>query len=63
MRVEMLSIADFYSNVDEVRAFAMQQEFFGEESHFPGKRTRSFLNDSFVIQSKYCLNYQKIIIK
>lgn len=46
MRVEMLSIADFYSNVDEVRAFAMQQEFFGEESHFPGKRTRSFLNDS-----------------
>jgi hypothetical protein len=53
MRVEMLSIADFYSNVDEVRAFAMQQEFVGEESHFPGKRTKSFLNDSVkeVIQS------------
>jgi hypothetical protein len=32
MRVEMLSIADFYSNVDEVRNFAMQQEFLGEEN-------------------------------
>ena len=53
MRVEMLSIADFYTNVDEVRAFALQQEFVGEESHFPGKRTKSFLNDSVkeIIQS------------
>jgi hypothetical protein len=53
MRVEMLSIADFYSNVDEVRNFAMQQEFLGEEAHFPGKRTKSFLNDSVkeIIQS------------
>jgi hypothetical protein len=53
MRVEMLSIADFYTNVDEVRAFALQQEYLGEESHFPGKRTKSFLNDSVkeIIQS------------
>ena len=53
MRVEMLSIADFYTNVDEVRAFALQQEYIGEEAHFPGKRTKSFLNDSVkeIIQS------------
>ena len=46
MRVEMLSIADFYNNPDEVREFAMKQEFTGEEWHFPGKRTMPFLNDS-----------------
>jgi hypothetical protein len=46
MRVESLSIADFYNNVDEVRAFAMQQEFTSEPHHYPGKRTKSFLNDS-----------------
>ena len=53
MRVEILSIADFYNNVDEVRAFALQQEFIGEEGHFPGKRTKPFLNDSIkdMIQS------------
>ena len=53
MRVEMLSIADFYSNVDDVRAFAMQQEFFSEEGHYPGRRTKPFLNDSVkeIIQS------------
>ena len=27
MRVEMLSIADFYNNPDEVREFALSQEF------------------------------------
>jgi len=45
MRVEMLSIADFYNNPDEVRAFAMSQEF-GESGNYPGRRTKSFLNDS-----------------
>jgi hypothetical protein len=45
MRIEMFSIADFYSNVDEVREFAMQQEFHEEPGHFPGKRTVPFLND------------------
>jgi hypothetical protein len=45
MRVEMLSISDFYNNPDEVRAFAMSQEF-GESGNYPGRRTKSFLNDS-----------------
>jgi hypothetical protein len=46
MRVEMISVADFYSNVDEVRKFAMGQEFHEEPHHYPGKRTNPFLNDS-----------------
>ena len=46
MRVEMISVADFYSNVDEVRQFAMGQEFHEEPHHYPGKRTNPFLNDS-----------------
>ena len=45
MRVEMLSITDFYNNPDEVRAFAMSQEF-GESGNYPGRRTKSFLNNS-----------------
>jgi hypothetical protein len=46
MRLEVISIADFYNNVDEVRKFAMEQEYNGEPDHFPGKRTQPFLNDS-----------------
>jgi hypothetical protein len=45
MRVEMLSIADFYNNPEEVRAFALSQEF-GESGNYPGKRTVPFFNDS-----------------
>jgi len=45
MKVESLSIADFYSNVDEVREFALKQEF-GVRGNYPGQRTVSFLNDS-----------------
>jgi hypothetical protein len=45
MKVEIISIADFYNNVDEVRNFAMQQEF-SQEGNYPGRRTKSFLNDS-----------------
>jgi hypothetical protein len=45
MRVEMLSIADFYNNPDEVREFALSQEF-SESGNYPGKRTMPFLNDS-----------------
>jgi hypothetical protein len=41
----MISIADFYNNPDEVRAFAMSQEF-GESGNYPGRRTKPFLNDS-----------------
>lgn len=42
----MISVADFYSNVDEVRQFAMEQEYYEEPHHYPGKRTNPFLNDS-----------------
>jgi len=45
MRVESLSISDFYSNVDAVREFALQQEF-GVRGNYPGQRTVPFLNDS-----------------
>ena len=45
MRVESLTIADFYNNVDEVREFALQQEF-KVRGNYPGQRTVSFLNDS-----------------
>ena len=45
MKIEMISIADFYTNPDEVRAFAMSQEF-SESGNYPGRRTKPFLNDS-----------------
>lgn len=45
MRVEMISIADFYNNPDEVRDFALSQDF-SQEGNYPGRRTKSFLNDS-----------------
>jgi hypothetical protein len=45
MRVEIISIADFYNNPDEVREFALQQEF-SQKGNYPGMRTKSFLNDS-----------------
>ena len=40
----MISIAYFYTNVDEVREFARKQHFEGEK-HFPGKRSSPFFND------------------
>jgi hypothetical protein len=45
MKVEMLSMADFYNNPDEVREFALNQDF-SQGGNYPGKRTKSFLNDS-----------------
>ena len=45
MRVESLSISDFYSNVDSVREFALEQEF-GVRGNYPGQRTVPFINDS-----------------
>lgn len=44
MRGDVIIISDFYSNVDEVREFALQQYFEGEK-HFPGKRSAPFFND------------------
>ena len=45
MRVEMLSFADFYNNPNEVREFAMCQEF-NQTGSYPGRRTIPFFNDS-----------------
>jgi hypothetical protein len=45
MRVESFTIADFYSNVDEVREFALKQPF-NTSGNFPGRRTQSFINDN-----------------
>jgi hypothetical protein len=44
MRVESVIISDFYNNVDEVREFALSQEF-GVSGNFPSFRTKPFLND------------------
>jgi hypothetical protein len=44
MRVDSIIISDFYNNVDEVRAFALSQEF-SVTGNFPNLRTKSFLDD------------------
>jgi hypothetical protein len=45
MRVESLSIADFYSNPDEVRKYILTQDF-DLRGNYPGFRTDSYLDDS-----------------
>jgi hypothetical protein len=45
MRVNSLIIDDFYTNPEEVREFALQQEF-SVRGNYPGRRTISYLNDS-----------------
>jgi len=45
MQISAFIIDDFYSDVDELREFALQQDF-GVKGNYPGNRTRSFLNDS-----------------
>jgi hypothetical protein len=45
MRVNSIIVDDFYSNPEEVRDFALSQEF-EVEGNYPGYRTKSFLNDS-----------------
>ena len=45
MRVQSLIVDDFYNNVDEVRAFALGQEF-GARGNYPGQRTAPFITDS-----------------
>lgn len=44
MRVESLTIADFYNNPDEVRKYILTQPF-DLIGNYPGYRTRSFLDD------------------
>ena len=45
MRVESLTIADFYSNPDEVRQYILTQDF-DLKGNYPGFRTDSYLDDS-----------------
>jgi hypothetical protein len=41
MRFNSLTIDDFYANPDEVREFALNQEF-KVRGNYPGQRTKSF---------------------
>lgn len=45
MKVQCLIVDDFYSNVDDVRNFALQQDF-SVSGNYPGRRTASFITDS-----------------
>lgn len=45
MGVSLIIVDDFYNNVDEVRSFALQQDF-NIDGNYPGHRTLSFINDS-----------------
>jgi len=45
MQVSAYVIDDFYSDVDDVREFALKQDF-SQRGNYPGPRTKSFLNDS-----------------
>ncbi len=45
MRIESIIISDFYNNVDEVREFALSQEF-SVSGNFPNVRTKSFLDEN-----------------
>lgn len=44
MRTNVIVVDDFYSNPDDVRKFALAQEF-SQRGNYPGHRTASFLND------------------
>ncbi len=45
MQISAYIIDDFYSDVDVVREFALQQDF-SVRGNYPGPRTQTFLNDS-----------------
>ena len=45
MKIQTIIIDDFYKNPDEVRAFALAQEF-SQHGNYPGQRTRSFLAEN-----------------
>jgi len=44
MEVNVIIIDNFYQNPDEVREFALSQDF-GVSGNYPGNRTKSFLDD------------------
>lgn len=45
MKVNLVVVDNFYDNPDEVREFALAQQF-EVRGNYPGLRTKSFLNDS-----------------
>ena len=45
MRINSITVDDFYTNPWQVREFALNQEF-AVRGNYPGQRTVSFLNDS-----------------
>jgi hypothetical protein len=45
MKVDLIVVDDFYTNPDDVRNFALSQEF-SVRGNYPGMRTKSFLDDS-----------------
>jgi hypothetical protein len=45
MKVNLIIADNFYDNPDDVRNFALSQEF-AVRGNYPGLRTKSFLNDS-----------------
>ena len=45
MKVNLIIADDFYDDPDEVRSFALSQEF-AVRGNYPGIRTKSFLNES-----------------
>ena len=45
MKVQTIIIDDFYKNPDDVRSFALAQEF-SARGNYPGQRTASFLADN-----------------
>ena len=61
MQISTYIIDDFYSDVDEVRKFALHQDY-PVSGNYPGRRTKSFLNDSMkdVIESVVFPYYGKV---
>jgi hypothetical protein len=45
MRINSITVDDFYINPWQVREFALNQEF-KVRGNYPGQRTVTFLNDS-----------------
>ena len=45
MRTNLIIVDDFYINPDDVRTFALSQDF-SVQGNYPGLRTKSFLNES-----------------
>jgi hypothetical protein len=62
MQISSYIIDNFYSDVDKVREFALQQEY-PVSGNYPGRRTKSFLNDSMkeVIESVVFPFYGNVI--